>query len=71
MQVWVPSTGQPLPRRVQLVYKKTPGSPSARIDFTAWDLSPKVADGTFAFKPGEATTAVGFEQFVAGLLSPR
>ena len=71
VQVWVPSTGRPLPRRVHLVYKKTQGAPSARIDFTSWDLSPKISDGTFAFKPGEATTAVAFEQFAAGLLSTR
>ena len=69
VQVWLPSTGQPLPRRVQLVYKKVPGAPSARIDFTRWDLDVKIADGMFTFKPGEATTPIAFEQFVAGLLS--
>ena len=69
VQVWVPSTGQPLPRRVQLVYKKAPGAPSARIDFTRWDLDPKIADGLFTFKPDEGTTPIAFEQFVAGLLS--
>ena len=69
VQVWLPSTGQPLPRRVHLVYKKVPGAPSARIDFTRWDLDPKIADGMFTFKPREATTPIAFEQFVAGLLS--
>ena len=71
VEVWVPSTGQPLPRRVQLVYKKAPGTPSARIDFTRWDLDPKIADGMFTFKPDEATTPIAFEQFVAGLLAAR
>ena len=69
VQVWVPSTGQPLPRRVRIIYKQAPGAPSARIDFTRWDLDPKIADGTFTFKPGAVTAPIAFEQFVAGLLS--
>lgn len=69
VQVWVPSTGPPLPRRVQLVYKTTPGSPVARIDFTRWEIDPKIADGLFAFKPDEATAPMVFEQFVAGMFS--
>jgi hypothetical protein len=69
VQVWLPSTGQPLPLRIHLAYKKVPGSPSARIDFTRWDLDPKIADGMFTFKPGEATTPIAFEQFAAGLLA--
>ena len=69
VQVWIPFAGQPLPRRVQLVYKQAPGAPSARIDFTRWDLDPKIADGMFTFRPGAATAPIAFEQFVAGLLS--
>ena len=69
VQVWLPSTGSPLPRRVHLVYKKVPGAPSARIEFTRWDLDAKIAGGAFTFKPREATTPIAFEQFVAGLLS--
>ena len=67
--VWLPSSGQPLPRRVELVYKRAPGAPKARIDFTSWDLSPKIADGTFRFATNDATTQVAFEDIVAGLLS--
>ena len=69
VQIWLPSRGQPLPRRVHLAYKKVPGAPSARIDFTRWDLDPKIADRMFTFKPREATTSIAFEQFAAGLLS--
>ena len=69
VQVWIPSRGQSLPRRVVLVYKQAPGAPTARIDFTNWDLAPQIADGTFTFQPGEARRQVAFEQFVASLLS--
>ncbi len=69
VQIWIPSSGQPLPRRVELVYKQVPGAPKARIDFTRWDLAARVADGAFTFQPSEASKQVAFEQFVGGLLS--
>jgi hypothetical protein len=69
VQVWIPSSGQPLPRRVEIVYTQIPGTPKARIDFTSWDLAPRIADGTFVFQPGEAARQVVFAQFVGGLLS--
>jgi len=69
VRVWIPSAGQTLPRRVELVYKRAQGAPKARIDFTSWDLAPRIADGTFTFKPVAGTTQVAFEQFVSGLLS--
>jgi len=67
--VWIPASGQPLPRRVELVYKRAPGAPKARIDFTSWDLSPQIAEGTFRFTPGGAATQVAFEDLTARLLS--
>jgi hypothetical protein len=66
--VWIPASGQPLPRRVTLVYKRAPGAPEARIDFTSWDLSPQVADEMFRFAPGGAMQ-VAFEDLTARLLS--
>jgi hypothetical protein len=68
VQVWIPSSGQLLPRRVELVYKRVLGEPKARMDFTRWDLAPQVADSTFTFRPGAGSTTVAFEQFVAGQL---
>jgi hypothetical protein len=69
VRVWIPSSGQPLPRRVELVYKQAPGAPTARIDFTSWDLTPQIADGTFTFQPGEAAKQIPLEQFTSRLLS--
>jgi hypothetical protein len=65
VEVWIPSSGQPLPRRVEIVYKRVSGEPRARMDFTRWDLAPKVADATFTFQPRADTTKVAVEQFVA------
>ena len=69
VQIWIPASGQPLPRRVELVYKQAPGAPRARIDFTSWDLAPRIDDEAFTFPRGEAPRQVAFEQIVASLLS--
>jgi len=69
VQIWIPSSGQPLPRRVELVYRQAPGAPKARIDFTSWNLAPRFADEVFAFRPGAAPQQVAFEQLVASMLS--
>jgi hypothetical protein len=69
VRVWIPSSAQPLPRRVELVYKQVPGAPMARIDFTSWDLTPQIDDRTFTFQPGEAAKQIPFEQFASRLLS--
>lgn len=65
VEIWVPSSGQPLPRRVELVYKRVSGEPRARMDFTRWDLAPQVADATFTFQPRADTATIAVEQFVA------
>ena len=67
--LWIPSAGQPLPRRVELGYKQVSGTPKARIDFKSWDLTPQIADGTFTFPPGEAGKEIAFEKFTAALLA--
>ena len=69
VEVWIPSAGQPLPRRVELVYKRVSGEPKARIEFTSWDLAPQVADATFSFQPRAGSTTIAVEQFVATQLS--
>ncbi len=69
VRLWIPSRGQPLPKRLELVYKQAPGAPKARIEFEGWDLAPKIADGTFTFEAGDPARQVSFEQFTAGMLS--
>ena len=69
VRVWLPVSGQPLPRRVELTYNRAPGAPRSRMDFTRWDLAPPVAEGTFRFDQGAATTEMAFQDLVAGLLA--
>jgi hypothetical protein len=39
-QVWIPETGDPLPRRIVLTYKDEPGQPQYRASFSDWNLLP-------------------------------
>jgi hypothetical protein len=47
-QVWIPASGEPLPKQAQLTYKKRRGAPTTRITFKEWNLAPQVADAAFA-----------------------
>lgn len=64
VHVFVPVSGEPLPRRVELVYKQVAGEPRARIDYTSWELAPAVDDASFAFQPAPDSRRIPFEDFV-------
>ena len=46
-ELWLPTEGDPLPRRLTVIQKARKGQPVADIVFTSWDLAPRVADATF------------------------
>jgi hypothetical protein len=50
-QIWIPSEGDPLPRRVVISYKNEPGQPQFSANFSNWNLSPDLPEGYFAFTP--------------------
>ena len=47
-QIWIPASGDPLPKRLQMTFKKRRGEPTTRIAFKEWNLAPQVADAAFA-----------------------
>lgn len=51
LQVWIARGEQPLPRRVVLTYKTTPGQPQFRADFLDWKVSPALPADSFTFTP--------------------
>jgi hypothetical protein len=69
VQLWLPESGQPLPRRLEIVYKVAPSLPTAHIDFANWNLNVPPADTTFAFQPADGERQLGFQEFVAGMAS--
>ncbi len=69
IRIWLPSSGTPLPRRLELTYKQAPGTPLARIDFTHWDLAPQIDGNTFTAPAPDAAAEVTFERFVTTMMS--
>lgn len=59
-QIWIPTKGEPLPRRVLITYREEPGEPQFRADFSGWDLTPTVSDALFAFTPPEGFKRIPF-----------
>ena len=46
--IWIPESGEPLPRRLHIIYKARRGQPDAKVDFRKWDLHANIPDETFA-----------------------
>jgi hypothetical protein len=69
VKLWLPASGPALPRRLELVYKKSPVPLTQHMDFSDWKLDVPVADQTFAFQRPAGRRPVKFGDFVAGISS--
>lgn len=49
-ELWI-AVGDGLPRKLVATFKKQPGQPQLRIDFSTWNLAAPVTASTFAFTP--------------------
>ncbi len=49
-EVWIPVTGDPLPKKFHAKYKTAKGQPESMFEFSDWNLSPQVSDDTFTAK---------------------
>lgn len=49
-EMWLPSQGDGLPKRLKVVQTKRTGQPMVDLTFTSWNLSPDVTDATFVPK---------------------
>ncbi len=59
-QIWIPSNGDPLPRRIVTTYKYDPGRPQFWANFSEWNLSPNPANSLFEFAPAEGIQQIPF-----------
>ena len=59
-QIWVPSEGEPLPRRIVITYKHDDGQPQFRANFSDWNLTPNPSESLFAFSPTEGVREIPF-----------
>ena len=66
VRIWIPTSGEVLPRRLRIVYKQVPGQPMSEMTFTSWNLDAEVEDGTFTFEPPQDYSLIAVEEFVAG-----
>lgn len=53
-QVWIEADGNPLIRKLVLVYREAPGQPQFEANFTEWYPSTKLSDYVFAFLPDDS-----------------
>ena len=59
-QAWVADGEEPLLQRVVLTYKKAPGQPQFRAQFSDWNLAPAITDATFAANAPDGAQKVAF-----------
>jgi heat shock protein HslJ len=59
-QVWVARNGEPVPRRIVIVYEHAEGRPQFRADLSEWNLSPRTPASLFAFRPPAGAERVPF-----------
>jgi hypothetical protein len=49
-ELWLPTQGDPLPKRLKILQKARKGQPMVDLTFTGWDFAPQVTDATFVPK---------------------
>lgn len=59
-QIWIPTQGDPLPRRVVITYKKAEGQPQFWANFSEWNLAPNPPQDFFAFTAPEGVQRIPF-----------
>lgn len=49
-EVWIPVSGDPLPKKLHTKYKTAKGQPEMTFEFSDWNLAPQISDDTFVAK---------------------
>jgi len=59
-QIWVPATGDPLPRRIIITYREDAGQPQYWANFSRWDLAPDAPASSFTIDIPEDVMRIPF-----------
>ncbi|MEI7443488.1 MAG: DUF2092 domain-containing protein [Burkholderiales bacterium] len=59
-QVWIEDGARPLPRKIVITTRDVVNAPQFDVTVTRWDLSPKVDDRRFVFRPPAGSTSAQF-----------
>jgi len=65
-EVWIDSGKQALPRRMAVTYKEATNFPRFLVEFSDWNLKPKLAASTFAFKKPANAKQIEFAPLAGG-----
>ena len=49
-ELWLPTQGDPLPKRFKVVQKSRTGQPAVDLTFAAWEFTPQISKATFTPK---------------------
>lgn len=60
LQIWIKAGDQPLPQRVVITYRDSPGQPQYKAQFSNWDLTSILPDKLFKFVPPEGSRKIIF-----------
>jgi hypothetical protein len=69
VEIWIAEGDRPLPQRVIITYKNSPGEPRFWAQFLEWDLSPSLSENTFSFVPPDGYERVRFKASISPVKS--
>jgi hypothetical protein len=61
LELWLPKTGQAVPRRLIVTYRTLPGQPNFIAEFSDWDFNIHPSDAEFVFQPPADAVQVALE----------
>ena len=59
-QIWISDSDKPLPLRLVLTYRQSPGQPQFRAQFLDWNTNPQLTDSTFVVTPAAGAQKIPF-----------
>lgn len=59
-QVWIPQSGDPLPKRLTITYRHEEGQPKFWTDFVDWNMAPTISTTGFSFIPPAGAERIPF-----------
>jgi hypothetical protein len=70
-QIWIPDSGNPLPRKYVITTKDDPAQPQYMVLMSNWNVAPKLSDTLFKFTPPRGAKQTEFIRLNAGDASTR
>lgn len=69
VRLWLPRSGPPLPRRLEINYKQSPVPLVTQLNFSNWKLDVPLPEDTFAFQPSPNSRTAAFGDLVSRMVA--